>query len=1075
MNKVIYIVFCLFLWSISRNYAQTVNGVIQGYVTDEKGIPIEGATVSEYGSNNRTSTDQRGYFSLKIKKNNVRIVINLIGFESVRIDTAKAGNFNISLKKKAHVIDEVNVYSTGYQRIPKERSTGSFLQIDQKEIDRLVSPSILQRLDGQIGGIFFDKRNNGVGKTSDIAIRGRSTIHGNSSPLIVLDNFPYDGDINSIDPNSIESITVLRDAAASSIWGVRASNGVIVLTSKKGIRGKKLHVEVNANATIEGKQNINNIPLLNAKDQIELEEKLFELGLYTQRENSNIHEAISPLVELLIDKRDNKINEDEYLKKRNNLLSNNIKSDLDRFWYKQAQSQQSTINLRGGAEKLSYMLSSSYDSRSSELDATSKRFMVKSENTVYLNKWLTFDFGMHFINTLAKAGRPSWSGIQRGHPMYGYYRLKDGNGNAESWLTNYRTAFLNESMDKGLLDWKYRPLEDYRYRDNRTETQEVLLKSGLTLAILDGLKFRIDYQYLRGANKTRDLQRLESYGTRDYINQFTEIQDNGTLFRNVPLGDILDGISGTTVSHSGRGMFQFDRKFGIHEISAIGGMDIRQVNNSAQTFREYGYNNDILTLKPVNYTTDFLLYHTPSYRSKILNMSYFNERIDRMISYYANANYTYNGKFSISASIRKDGSNLFGIEANNRLIPLWSTGLSYNLSNEPFFRNNLLSHLKLRATYGVNGNVDNAMSAKTTMSYSRSVDRFTGMRFGTITSPPNPMLRWEKNYIVNAGIDFAMLNNRLRGNIDLYAKRSTDLIGDAEIDPTTGVTITAIKFGYRGNVAAMKGKGLDMQLETKNIVGDFNWSTLLNYSNAFTKVTDYFLAQTSGSSFVGSGSVISPIPGYPVFSIFSYPWAGLNPENGNPRGLLNGEPSESYADLTTKSSIQDLLFKGSAIPTHFGNIRNNFSFKGFEASINIAYRLGHYFRSRSINYGMLLPSGTGHPDYTKRWKQPGDESLTNIPSFVYPNISGRDNFYLNSDVLVQKASSIRATDIVFSYMPKISESAPWKKIGFDQVKFTFYISNLGTIWKSYHGNFDPDISSEMQLPKVYVAGIKLYF
>lgn len=1041
---------------------------VSGRILDTLNNPISEATIRLVGTEIYSRSNLDGVFQLAIPKDSKtsNVLITRLGYENKRY-AIKNGDNTIVLRTSITSLSEIEVYSTGYQKIPKERSTGSFILIDSSILNNKPTMGILDRLDGQISSVLFDRRNNNsLGDMSNMSIRGRSTIKGNSAPLVVLDNFPYDGDVNNINPNSIENITILRDAAAASIWGVRAANGVIVITTKKG-KNQKARVSGSLNFTLAQKPDLTKIPMLESADQLDLEEWLFSQGAYTNIENSVVYEPLSPFVELLIKRRDNVVSESDFQEQRGYFAGNNIIDDLQRFWYTHANRQQYAMNVAGGTETHTYLLEGGYDRAVSYLDAIDDRFNIRADNTINLSKRFKLNVGLIFTNTSQNSGKQGWSGISKGNlPIYSYYELLDKDNNPAIWPSNYRTAFLEQSVNNGTLDWEYSPMEDVGYRNNINKGREIVLRAGLDVKLIDGLNLNLNYQFLSANRGTRNLQSVNSYETRNYINQFTEISSSGDIIRRVPPGDILDNTENSMASHNLRTMLNYNRQIGDHDFSGIAGIDVKQMINHWESTRTYGYNGDVLTKSLVNYNEEYPLLYFPVLTSKILDGAGFGHRTDRNISYYVNGSYGFKRKYTASFSVRKDGSNLFGVNSNQRFVPLWSAGLSYLISREPFFEREWINSLKIRATYGFNGNVDNSMSAYTTMSYSTYPDTYNGKQFATIVNPPNPNLRWEKTAVTNMGLDFSFLSSRISGSIDFYNKKSTDLIGDALVDPTTGVTISTTKFGYRGNVATMKGKGLDLSVNSSNLQGKIKWNTQLNFSMAKDKITSYEAEKTIGSDIVGNGLLISPIIGEPVYSIFSYRWGGLDPANGNPLGYSNGELTDNYGDLTTGSKYDDLVYNGAATPTKFGNIRNTVSLDRFELSFNLVFRLGYFYRSPSVNYSMLM-NGIVHPDYLERWQTQGDELITNVPSIVFPAITGRENFYRNSEILVHKADNIRLSDAIISYIPK------WDNKFVNNLRIYFQVDNIGTIWRAHKEDYDPDILSEISMVRNFSLGLRL--
>ena len=276
------------------------------------------------------------------------------------------------------------------------------------------------------------------------------------------------------------------------------------------------------------------------------------------------------------------------------------------------------------------------------------------------------------------------------------------------------------------------------------------------------------------------------------------------------------------------------------------------------------------------------------------------------------------------------------------------------------------------------------------------------------------------------------------------------------------------------NVAGIEGNGVDVELRTININKGVRWLTTANFSTYKDKVTKYYPSSTIARNFVLSSVPISGIEGLPVYSIFAYRWAGLDPQNGDPRGYLNGEVSKDYAKMMG-ADVKDLQYFGSAIPTVYGSFTNTFSYKQFTLDIGITYKLGYYFRRPSINYTSLFKDWVGHSDYALRWQKPGDEAFTDVPSNQYQTNSNRDAFYAGSAALIEKGDHIRLQYINLGY--EISKKQ-WQQMPLKALQLYANISNLGILWQESKSGIDPDFnlgSYVVKPPVMYTLGLKAKF
>ena len=1041
---------------------------IKGKISNEKGEPIPNATVTVNG-NKQVITNENGEFILNgVNNANLNIVITSVNYEPEEINLQGQEELDIRLKQHISELSKVSVFSTGYQKLTKEKTPGSFTKIDNELLNRRVSTNIIDRLEGITSGLVFNKNINPNVNQSSITIRTRSTIYANPNPLIIVDNFPYTGgDINNINPNDVESITVLKDADAASIWGAYSGNGVIVVTTKKGKYNQPLRVSFNSNVTLGLKPDLYYAPVVNSKDYVELEQYLFDNNFYKTIENNPGHPALSSAVEILIKKRDGKISAADADAQLNALKSQDKRKDIEKYLYRNKVNQQYNISATGGSYNNNYYFSVGYDKNLDNLVKNQFNRITLTANNSFsmLKKKLELNTGIVYTETSLKNNNQGALPVN-----YPYLKLTDDNGNPLPVNVDIRQPYKDTAGKAFLLDWNYRPLDELRLSDNNTNASDYRINADLKYSIIRGLDLTVLYQYNRGLSEQQDYKSLQSYYTRNLINQYTQVDSNGKPFRPIPLGGILDQVAKRYEANNTRVQLNYNYNWynanhtKNHLVTAIAGSEVRSLETHTETLRFYGYNKDQQSNTEVNYNRAYKLFNDPiSPPKKIDYRNKNNSTTDRYISYYVNAKYIYQRKYILSASARKDESNLFGVDANKKGVPLWSVGASWDISQEKFYHVAWLPYLRIRATNGYNGNVDKSVSAYTT-AYINPQNSW-GVPSGTIINPPNPMLRWEKNHTVNIGADFAVKNNIIEGSLEYYMRKSTDLIGNSPLDPTTGSST------FRGNTADMKGKGVDITLHTKNINRQLKWNTNLLFSYAADKVTNYKLKE-SAIWYYSDPQYFYPLQSKPVYSISGLKWMGLDPQNGDPLGYLTDHVSKDYSEIINSSNFDNLVYKGAANPTFFGSLRNVFDYKQFELSFNITWKMGYYFRSNSIRYYNLFNGSAGHSDYEKRWRNPGDEKFTSVPSLAYPGNRARDDFYSYSEILIEKGDHIRLQDIQFSYDLLKDNN---KKLPFQLLRFYVYANNIGLIWKANKKGIDPDYIFDTPQPRTVAAGIKINF
>lgn len=1007
--------------------------------------PLHGATIKSIPGNIKSQANQDGIFNINLNPRDSTIEVSCIGYLRTKVHiSSSALPLLISLRTEENNLQEVTV-SSGYQQLPKERATGSFTSINNKRFNEQVSTDILSRLPAIANGLIADNSTAAAG--GKLMIRGLSTITGPKAPLIVLDNFPYEGNMSNINPNDVESITLLKDAAASSIWGARAGNGVIVITTKKGSFNKPLNIGLNINTTLKTKPNLGYLLPIASSDFIDVEEMLYKNKFYESRINNPNKPPLSPVVELLI-KYKGDISNPEYQKSTSLLRTFDVRKEYDKYMYQLGHNQQYALNLDGGSQMHNWIASVGYDRNSSFLDEKYQRFNLRFGNTYQPLKDLRITTEIYYTLNRIGSGRPGYGNISSStYGLYPYARFADDNGNPLT-IAQKRQSYIESLEGVKLLDWNYYPLLDYKHSRTATNTSDILINSGINYTLFKGLSLDLKYQYEHQQSTGTNHRDKDSYFSRNLVNTYTQVNPStGELIYKVPKGGILDLSNRLLQAHNLRGQLNFNHLWNKHEVNMIGGTEFRSARSTSNDYRMYGYNADILTTGQVDHTNQY-----PEYINKELSYIPGNQNladaIARFMSVYANGSYTYNDKYMLSASARRDASNLFGLNTNDKWNLLWSVGGSWDISKESFYKFGAMPYLRLRATYGFSGNIDPAMSAVSTVIYSQPRAYNPGLPYAQFNTYSNPELRWETSGMFNLGLDFRLASDRISGSIEYYRKKGDHLFGSAMMDPTYGIGIIVQK-----NSAKMKGSGIDIELNSLNIKQKkFSWITDLNFSYNKDEIVDYYLQTQQASNFASTGH-ISGAKGRPVYGVFSYKWAGLDPKTGNPSGYFDGKITDDYKKLMFTASINDLEYSGPVLPVFSGTLGNTFSYEGLSLSLRLSYKLGHYFRRNSINYASLFNMSSGHSDYALRWQKPGDEQHTNVPSIIYPFNNNRDSFYSGSSVLIEKADNIRLEYVMLSY--SLNESLT-RKLGMKNLNVFLNASNLGVIWRANKLGLDPE-------------------
>ncbi|MBN9384402.1 MAG: SusC/RagA family TonB-linked outer membrane protein [Chitinophagaceae bacterium] len=1060
---------------------------VQGSITDMKGDPLSGVTIAVEGTKKMTITDSAGAFSLQQIDPDAVLLCWHVSMDHLRIQIQGQTTLHLRMKEKPVELQNYSVVlplSNGYQRLPKERATGSFGYIDRTLLNRSVSTSVPDRMENLVPGLLTNHGQSATGiPIREIPlIRGRSTLYANPAPLVILDNFPYDGDLNNINPNDIESISVLRDAAAASIWGLRAGNGVLVINTRRSkVNDTSAYstltplVSYNSSVTFQPAPDLYNVSNISSADFIDWEKDLYAKG-YILPGNQI---PVTPVVGYLKQVDQGSLSPDVANTLIETLKTQDVRKDIRKYFYKGSVSQQHFIQASASTDNAGYYASAGWDHNTYNLTGSSfDRVSLRLQNILRISTPLTIETGMNYTHTTVH--QDANPGFNYRSPVankgfYPYARLADAQGNPLPVSLDYNPDYLKAAKGLGFPDWNYVPVSDRLLEDNTSKTHDLLINLGARYAFTPTLNLEIKYQYQNGGTDGADLHDETSYYTTNLRNSYIQVDPNtNRLSYPIPRnGGIMDFATKQTTAHQGRIQMNYNKTWSRrNHLTAITGYEIRSVVSTARYNREYGYNPDNGSSIPVNADSNYITWQIGNPRT-IPVAAPPAKLVDHFISYYTNASYTYHNLYTLTVSSREDLANLFGVNYNKKGVPLWSAGLAWQINNERFYHWNALSSLNLRATYGRAGNISRLASAYTTVTYTQG--GITGTPFNTahIQGLPNPNLRWEQVGILNIGLDFVTKKRIITGSIEYYSKKATDLMAPALGDPTLGLVQTPGTPGfYYANTATMNGSGIDVQLESHNIYNKtFKWTTNFIFSRAISTVKTFLLPAGTGNTYVDQNG-INPRVGKPLYAIYSYRFIGLDPTNGDPMGYYNGKPSKDWVSIYNSTSIDSMVYNGPTQPTIFGALRNTFRWRYFSASFNISYKLGYYFRKPSINYTDLFSTWVGNGDYARRWQRPGDEHTTSVPSVGYPGSNARDFFYINSSVLVEKADHIRLEDIQLSY-DLSRDRYPW--LPFGNIRLYSYVANVGILWKANKSGIDPYYINIPKEGRRYSVGINVNF
>jgi TonB-linked SusC/RagA family outer membrane protein len=704
----------------------------------------------------------------------------------------------IQLSVTAQQMQEVTVVNTGYQQIGKERATGSYEFIKKEDLNRQVGTNILNRLEGISSSVLLDRRNLPVSQNTisqnNIIIRGFSTLSENmKAPLVIVNNFPYEGDINNINPSDVENITILKDAAAASIWGARAANGVIVITTKKSQFNQPLRVSFSANANLIEQPDLNYHPQMPVSDFIEVEKYLFEQGFYNGILNSPVSPAVSPVVEILNKQRAGALDPAEASRQIEALKSQDVRRDFDKYIYRAPVMQQYAVNLSGGSEKLRYLVSGGFDQSPTVLKGDKmRRVTFRTDNTLAISNKLDLQLGVAYTNitiennSLGEYGNVNYNYRNNFSKLYPYARFAGEDGIPLTLAKDYREGYTDTAGKGKLLDWKYRPLDELNLNTRRSNSQDITASLEARYKVSRAVNFTLRYQYEQTNSDNRALNKAGSYYARNQVNLYTQINGDQVV-RILPEGGILNLGNRKLVAQSANVQVNYNKTWAEkHSLFAIAGGEVRSAVSHANSSMTYGFQESNYSSANVDFVNPYPRYGNRG-EAQIPSGFIANKLMDRFVSILANASYTYDNRYILSGSFRRDASNLFGVRTNNKWKPFWSLGSGWNISNENFYNIPLIPFLQLKATYGIQGNANNSISPYTIIQLESAQYSIINQPYANITTPGNPDLSWERTKQLNLSMEFRSARNKLSGRFEMFRKKSIDLILNSTIDPTNGI------------------------------------------------------------------------------------------------------------------------------------------------------------------------------------------------------------------------------------------------------------------------------------------------
>ena len=1113
MLKALSILLCLFC--TTPLFAQSGTTVI-GTVYDEFGDPLPGASVIVIKNKEMaraTSTNINGNFKIDVylDKGEKEIKISFMGSktEVIKLDQQNIGrNITVNLEPDRALLEEVTVVEDGYARLPRKDMVGAFTTIKADEVLMPAYQNIDQMLQGKIAGMSVVNSSARVGASPKITIRGTSTILGNSDPLWVVDGViqedPLSIDMSSsittdmrelignqiswLNPQDIDNITVLKDASATAIYGSKASNGVIVITTKKGTPGR-ISVNYTGNISVRERPNYDIYDYMNSYERIQFSKEAYEAGVRYQTEPLPQVYTYEGLM-AMFNKR--MINEDEFSQYLQRLET--VNTDWFDLLTRNSVSQNHNLSISGGTDKYTYNASIGYsDNKGYEIGNENDQLTTRLSINSNVNDRLS-------INVQLNGSVRNSDGYGAGVNPYSYAMntsraipAYEEDGSLAYYSKYYRYQYNAQLGDNNQYAYNIFNEMANSYSSNRgtmfnaSTNISYKLLSWLTYQATGSMSLSTNTSESFAGERTSHVEQLyrgypygsEKAGSDKY---------NAAL---MPFGGVLNQSNSQTLSYSTSHRLSFSKEFNEnHRLNAMLGMEIRSSEGESDGNTVWGYVPErgeiiVLPTTPENFKpigTDISIGWgalTQLYNGGWSKSS----TVTNYMSFFATVAYSMMNRYVININVRSDASNRFGQDVNKQFDPTWSFGASWKIAQEPFVAENMpwLDQMNLRATYGIQGNVVNSISPEMIVRYQGLLESY-GEYYLTISSLANPQLKWERTKTWNLGIDLALFG--LQMNFEYYGRRSHAIIRQ-DIAQEYGISTMPL------NGAIITNHGLEYTLNfTPYRTKDFTWTVGFNASKNWNKSRDDDRTAKADElthiDFLNGNSDRPLKNGYPLSAFWSYKFTGLNGTNGYPTFA-----NATYDDVDGDGSVDPttfLVYSGQGEPDFTGGFNTRIRWKNFHLGADFAIMLGAKKRlpnpySTFSNGKMPDIFSNLSKELNNRWKKPGDEAHTNIPA-LYTSVrdlynlnlpNGRfDNIYsmwAQSDVRVADASFLRCTQISLSYnLP----SKICQKAGLSRIQVSANVNNLFVIASDKWRGYDPELGYTIQ-PRVYSMGLSVGF
>ncbi len=1096
---------------------------ITGTVKDEEGEPLHNASVYNDRSKQTIFTNENGEYTLEVADGD-QLTFSYVAKQTKTLVYRADTDLNIILNNdEKSRLDDVTVVATGYTNVDRKLFTGSSTQILARDAMRSGVPDVSRMLEGQAAGVSVQNVSGTFGAAPKIRIRGATSLSGDNKPLWVIDGIILEdivnisnealttGDANTLigssiaglNPDDIESMTILRDAAATALYGARAMNGVIVVNTKKGRNTQgRANINYTGNFTTYLKPDYSQFDIMNSAEQMSVMLELENKGYYNHSEVSRGKDGgiFFKMYNMMYDY--DPVTDSYALKNtlsdRLNFLQRYANANTDWFdvLFKNSLLQEHSVSITSGSDKAQTYFSTSFlNDNGQSLGDNVKRYTANFRNNIKINNKLSVEFG---VNGSVRDQRAPGTLTRNSDPVFGQYS-RDFDINPYSYALN-TSRLLTPYDEEGNLEYftrNYAPfniLNELEKNYLELKSYELQVRGGIKYKIFPSLNYSFDAAY-RFANTKRQHYIKEGSNMAEAFRangDATIAAGNIQLYKDpdipnslpvvvLPEGGFFNTNDNSLKNYYMRNTLEFDKKWGeAHWINLLGMTEIRYTDRQFSNFQGIAYQYENGGLVNPNYR----------YFKKMIEggQPYFgmNYGFERFVANMFRAAYSFQEKYTLNGTFRYDGANLMGRSSVARWVPTWNISAAWDIDRENFFNpeNKILSSARMRATYGLVGNLGNATNSSAVFYNQITYRPYENEKEAAIaiSSLENSELTWEKLYELNIGTDLSFFEKRIDLTVDWYKRDIFDLIG---LIRTSGI---GGQFQKTANYGKMTAQGIEVTI-AGNVIRNpegLNWRTQFNFGYNENKITKLDVNPNIWTLVRAEGGAME---GYAQRGLFSIQFDGLNPNYGYPTFINEKGENDTYLYLQS-DDVDYLHYHGPVDPIFTGGFFNRLSYKGFSLSALFTFAAGNYVRLQPTFAARYTDMISMSKDMVNRWIMPGDETKTNIPALLDLYVANNNvrrnngstvsatypyNAYNYSTERVAKGDFVRFKNISLAYMLPNKMINSW---GLSSAQIALVGNNIALLYSDKKLNgADPEFFNNggvaMPIPRQYTLSIKL--